>query len=300
MKLLITLLTNHDLPRLKRLVKSVQLQYHENFLNVDTYIVVNTLNDDYYQSVLNANFPFKVIKTESNGKPGKGKNSCMEIFANGDWDFVTVMDGDDFFYPTFLRVIANHLKHYPSLDVLGKIPCDFISKYEPNGGYKFNFIQNDIKYWGSVWGISICHGRFGRPYGPGKGRWVDEDLPSNSDKAILLNKKAVESRMHEDIGNGEDHLYSMQLLNRHQKGELRYFQSMSSDMFVQDRSLDNNIQKKFPQELEVNIMKERMFDYVDVNRSNLDELPIIFKELLLGQYKKEEYIKDLHKTCIIS
>lgn len=300
MKLLITLLTNHDLNRLKRLVKSVQYLYHENYIELDVYIVVNTLNDEYYKSVLDSNFPFKVIRTESNGKPGKGKNSCMEIFSNGDWDFVTVFDGDDFFYPTFLNSIANHVKHYPSLDVLGSIPSDFIATWHPNSGHTFEFKCNDRKFWGSIWGVSMCHGRYGRPYGPGRGAWLDIDLPGNSDKLILLSKRAVRQRMYEEIGNGEDHLFSMQLLKEHQLGKLRYFQSMSSDFFVHDRTLDDNIQKKFPQELEVNIMKEKMLEYVSEDRSNLDELPIIFKDLLLSYRDKMKYIARIHSESIIS
>jgi cellulose synthase/poly-beta-1,6-N-acetylglucosamine synthase-like glycosyltransferase len=137
MKLFLALLTNHKLDKLKRLVRTVELQYPEESIELKPVIVVNTLNDEYYQEVLDANLPFEVVRTESNGKPGKGKNSCMDLFLQSDCDFMTQVDGDDFLYPTFLRSIANHVNHYPDIDVLGRIPLDYLSAREINGGYRF-------------------------------------------------------------------------------------------------------------------------------------------------------------------
>ena len=139
MKLFLALLTNHKLDKLKRLVKSVQLQYHENTIQVEPIIVVNTLNNDYYEEVKEANFPFKVVRTESNGKPGRGKNSCYELFHQSDCDFISIIDGDDFLYPTFLRSLANHINHYPDLDVLCRIPLDCVLTYDPECGHRFCF-----------------------------------------------------------------------------------------------------------------------------------------------------------------
>ena len=284
MKLFLALLTNHKIDKLKRLVKSVQLQYHENTIQVEPIIVVNTLNDDYYEEVKEANFPFKVIRTESNGKPGKGKNSCYELFHQSDCDFISIIDGDDFLYPTFLRSLANHINHYPDLDVLCRIPLDYVTKHEANAGHRFKVGE----YHGSVWGTSLFP--VSREYQPKKGEWVDTQFPIFNLRFIAQSKAGSIERMHEDIGNGEDHLYGIQLLKQHIDGKIRFYRSASSDFLVVDRTLDDNIQVRFPQQHEYPEMKKRMLNYVHPNRSSFDELPCIFKNLELNQFEKEEYI----------
>ena len=85
MKLMLTLLTSNDLHGLKRLVCNVKYELINNgFFDLYPIIVVNTLSEDYYQEVLAEKFPFPVIRTESNGKPGKGKNSCFNIFLDSN------------------------------------------------------------------------------------------------------------------------------------------------------------------------------------------------------------------------
>jgi hypothetical protein len=290
MKLFLALLTNHKLDKLKRLVRTVELQYPEESIELKPVIVVNTLNDEYYQEVLDANLPFEVVRTESNGKPGKGKNSCMDLFLQSDCDFMTQVDGDDFLYPTFLRSIANHVNHYPDIDVLGRIPLDYLSAREINGGYRF---MADESIYASVWGVSLCS--FGERY-PSRGDWLNPGNPVFCVRFMLHSRRSAEIKMHEDIGNGEDHLYGIQLLAEHIKGNLRFFLSASSDFSVIDKSLDDNIQAVFPQtEVDNKLLKSRMSSYVSENRSNFNELPLIFKDLLLNQFEKEQFIKNLFK-----
>lgn len=284
MKLFLALLTNHKLDKLKRLVKSVQLQYHENTIQVEPIIVVNTLNDDYYEEVKEANFPFKVVRTESNGKPGRGKNSCYELFHQSDCDFISIIDGDDFLYPTFLRSLANHINHYPDLDVLCRIPLDCVLTYDPGCGHRFQVGD----YLGAVWGTSNFEAS--KSYQPSRGEWVDQDYPVFELRFIAQSKAGSVERMHEDIGNGEDHLYGIQLLKQHIEGKIRFYRSASSDFLVVDKTLEDNIQSRFPAETEYPEMKKRMLTYVHANRSSFDELPCIFKDLEMNQFEKEEYI----------
>lgn len=288
MKLFLTLLTHHNLPSLKRLVKSAENQYPESSLDVETVIVVNTLSDEYYQSVLDEKFPFKIVRTDSNGKPGRGKNSCRDLFLKSDADFMSQIDGDDFLYPTFVQSIAQHIQHYPNIDVLGKVPVDLVARHKP-GGHNFRCGDND-EFWGGVWGISLIK----RPdHGVGKGQWVDEQSPCSYDRILLQSKLSAVIRMDEDIPNGEDHLYSIQLLAEHQKRNLRYFITMSSDLYVTDRTFTNTIQHQFPFKYYIEEMKTKMLKHVQPWRSSQDELPIIFNKLLLSQDEKAVIIKKI-------
>ena len=289
MKLFLTLLTHHNLPALKRLVKSAENQYPESSLDVETVIVVNTLSDEYYQSVLDEKFSFKVIRTDSNGKPGRGKNSCKDLFLESDADFICQIDGDDILYPTCIKSIAQHIHHYPDLDVLGAVPVDVVRTYQPLG-HTFRCGPND-EFHGGVWGTSMCANQ---PHGPGKGAWVDEQSPCSYDFILLQSKRSAVLRIDEDQPNGEDHLYSIQLLAEHQKRNLRYFLTMSSDFQVIDATATDSIQSQFPfTESVVAEMKTKMLKAVQPWRSSMDELPIIFNELLLSQDEKAVIIKKI-------
>jgi len=288
MKLLITLLTHHNLPSLKRLVKSVENQYPESYIDTEAVIVVNSLSDEYYQSVLNEKFSFKVVRTDSNGKPGRGKNSCRDLFLKSNADFMSQIDGDDLLYPTFVKSIAQHIQHYPNIDVLGCYPSDLVSK-EKAGGYSFRCGPND-EYWGGVWGISLIK----KPdHGIGQAHWVDDPHPCSYDRILLQSKLSAVIRMDEDIPNGEDHLYSIQLLAEHQKRNLRYFITMSSDLYVTDRTFTNTIQFEFPFEPHIEEMKRKMLMHVSPWRSSQEELPVIFNDLLIGQEEKAEILKKI-------
>ncbi len=115
-KILITLLTSGKLNFLKESYNSIINQEPIN-IDYDIVIIVNTLNDSYYEEV---NKLFKnVIRTESNGYPGKGHNSCINYFKEKtNYDYLIPLDGDDFMYPFFLKNLLNYIKRPYTPDIL--------------------------------------------------------------------------------------------------------------------------------------------------------------------------------------
>ena len=102
-KLLVCILTSGQLNFLKESVASV-INQKNNIIDYDIYIVVNTLSEYYYMQVLEyfQNYPkiTKIVRTESNGKPGKGHNSVLSIFRETHkYDNLFMLDGDDLLYP---------------------------------------------------------------------------------------------------------------------------------------------------------------------------------------------------------
>ena len=102
-KLLVCILTSGQLNFLKESVASV-INQKNNVIEYDIYIVVNTLSEYYYMEVLECfrNHPkiTKIVRTESNGKPGKGHNSVLSIFRETHrYDDLFMLDGDDLLYP---------------------------------------------------------------------------------------------------------------------------------------------------------------------------------------------------------
>ena len=281
MKLMTTLLTSNDVPKLARLIKSVQGVIPISSVEWEVVVVVNSIHDGYYEQVLQLDQPFRVVNTESNGKPGKGKNACLEVFLESDCDFVSQIDGDDMLYPSYLQSIYNHVKHYPCIDVLGVIPCDSLCSWELEAGH--HWWVND-KYHASVWGTSMCAPSDNM--GPQKSHLFIDERPVSVDFIMLQSRKSAQIKMNEDIGNGEDHAYTYKLLAEHQKGNLCYFLSMSSDMYCIDRTTEGSAQKVHSYDDYLAPLREEALKYVPEWRSSPYELPVIYKDLLMTHMQK--------------
>lgn len=293
-KLCLCLLTNHDLNRLKRLVVSVQELVQPETIDIQPVIVVNTLSDEYYESVLSADLPFRVVRTESNGKPGMGKNSCHDVFLETDCDYMSQIDGDDILYPSFAISLEKHLKHFKHIDVLGVVPCDVLESQKNDVGWAFD-VGDSLH--ASVWGISLCP-RFGdRHSGPQKdeGFW-DHPLPVTDNFIILQSREAAEKvKMDIDIGCAEDQLFNYQYLAEHQKGNLSYFITMSSDFQIYDRTTPESAQKLFAQSEWTHMIKQEILKLMPEHRSDLSELPVIYHDLHMTQQDKQLWMGNFYK-----
>ncbi len=119
MKVLVVILTSNHTCYALRAYKSVKEQRPVNF-EYDVIINVNSLNTNYFKDVKNAfqNFPVKVVETESNGKPGKGHNSVLELFKQRpNYSYLIMLDGDDMFYPCAFQQLEQLLQKKPDIDV---------------------------------------------------------------------------------------------------------------------------------------------------------------------------------------
>jgi len=291
MKLKLCLLTSHDLKRLKRLVASVQDQIPAESIELHPTIVVNTLSDDYYESVLAEGFPFEVVRTESNGKPGKGKNSCHDVFLESDCDYMSQIDGDDILYPTYLLSLEKHIKHFKHIDVLGVVPCDVLESQENQVGYKFSVADN---LHVSVWGVSIYNSREFNS-GPQRNSYFLDGHNTITDNYIILqSREAAKIRINEEIGFSEDQLFTYQYMSEHINGNLSYFLTMSSDYQIYDRTTQGSMQKVYKQDEWVEEIKREVLKVVPEDRTCFSELPVIYHHLHLNQQQKENWFKDFY------
>ena len=153
-KYLLTILCSSNLELLKISFESAANQL--NYDNYDIFIVINTLNEEFYKEVLNyykENMHKKlkkIIRSESNGKPGKGHNSLLDIFkSEPEYEYLLILDGDDFYYPCALERI-NFINENYKLDLFFLTANTKISKkIEINNNEiekKIDNIQQDINY----------------------------------------------------------------------------------------------------------------------------------------------------------
>jgi len=111
-KYLVGILCSSNVRLLKETFLSVlnQLEYDD----YEIMIIVNTLNEEFYQDVMyefgknNYTKLRKIIRTESNGSPGKGHNSVLKTFYRDcRYDNLIMLDGDDFLFPNAIQRINN-------------------------------------------------------------------------------------------------------------------------------------------------------------------------------------------------
>lgn len=285
MRLVTTLLTSNDIGKLERLCRSVQEVIQIQGVEWEVVVIVNSIHEGYYEKVEALNLPFKVVNTESNGKPGRGKNACLDYLLSTDFDYVSQIDGDDILYPSYLQSLYNHWRHYPSLDVLGVIPCELLQSEHNPSGHTFQVGE----YYASIWGTSMCPPD--SEQGPRVGHLFTEERPSSVDFIILQSRKSAQIKMNEDIGNGEDHAYTYKLLGEHIKGNIQYFLSMSSDLYCIDRTTEGSAQKVHNYHDYLTPMREEALKYVPYHRSNPYELPVIYKDLVMNHIQKEIWLK---------
>ena len=82
-KFLITLLSSSNSELLKLSYNTIIKQLNNPF-DYTIIIIINSINSNYYNEVtkLFENINIEIIQTKSNGKPGMGHNSCINIFNN--------------------------------------------------------------------------------------------------------------------------------------------------------------------------------------------------------------------------
>jgi len=126
-RFLVCVLTSSKIELLDRLINNVHDQKkwkkdEKEDWEYELVIIVNTLNDMYYDTVMNVygKKGINVVRTESNGYPGKGHNSCIDYFGSrsNDFDYMFMIDGDDMIYPYALSSLYDHIQQEPKPDII--------------------------------------------------------------------------------------------------------------------------------------------------------------------------------------
>lgn len=113
---LVAILTSRDIKKLERCIDSVQAQ------SSDIVVIINSLDDKFQNlaKLLSDRKGIKSIITESNGKPGKGKNSVLEYFLSTNYEYLIPVEGDDYLLPNAIEVLTKVHKEY-NMDLLSVI-----------------------------------------------------------------------------------------------------------------------------------------------------------------------------------
>lgn len=274
-KYLLIILCSSNLELLKISFESAVNQL--NYENYDIFIVINTLNEDFYKDVLNYYKENthkklkKIIRSESNGKPGKGHNSLLDIFkSEPEYEYLLILDGDDFYYPCSLERI-DFINEYYKLDMFfltGNTKID--KKIEINiceTKKNIDNTQQDINYdYNTTYIIS----KFQNITGIGK---EYNDVIATPFRLIATNRKIIEN--YNKLFDENMKLYDDNNLNQKNINEnsLSYSSNLENDIL-----LANKIKKK----LDIDHLNNEKFDVIPINLNfnnddnKIKKLKIIF------------------------
>jgi len=280
MKLLVVILTSSNIELLKRALFSVKIQKETKNLKWTTIINVNTLKDSYYQEVLDTlkDEPYEIIRTESNGAPGKGHNSCLKLFEERtEFDYLTMLDGDDLFYPVAFQRFEQMINDKQSLDLVHLMINDKVDFRNHDNSHcyplKFKFLlfgcfDNCQNFW-----------RTQKSPGPINNYLIDTKTPS---RIILVSRnifnKSIKVHYDEDMKLYDDMIAFFSFYELQLKGELNTFSTSESNIYcyncLNEESSSYNLKKKKEENA---IFKKKMLNYPLVMKDNwkIEKLPFI-------------------------
>jgi len=111
-KYLVCILVSSNIDLVKVSLESIVQQ--KGYDDYEIFLIINTLDESFYKEVMDTYMHHsidklkKIIRTESNGKPGKGHNSVLRVFAHHlRYEYLIMVDGDDYLYPYAIQRINN-------------------------------------------------------------------------------------------------------------------------------------------------------------------------------------------------
>jgi glycosyltransferase involved in cell wall biosynthesis len=229
MKVLIAILTSEKIDKLGRCVESVLTQI--DLANV--VIVINTTDSNYASQAqsLADSYGINSVTTESNGKPGKGKNSLLKYFLKTDFTHVIPVDGDDILLPNAVdKLLAIAKDKNP--DVLGLIDGLVmlndetmpVTEWQDHEVLLKRSIDNTDPANLKRLNIHVV-----------KLKRVASEQGNALNRFVLVNRKAASYiRYDESISSGEDVKQGMLLKLMQRDGELDYILLSSQNIYLYD------------------------------------------------------------------
>ena len=279
----------------------------KNFTDYEIFIVVNTKNELFYQEVMRE-FSYhtysklkKVIRTESNGYPGKGHNSVLSIFhADNRYDYLVMLDGDDFLFPYALERINNvQIKNNCDVITLAgntkimRTPATFEKVHtDPQQlTYSFNMTSNYIVRESR--NIKKIHDDYNA-------------LLLTPNRLLCLNKKLLdkyEKLYDERMYVFDDFMYTVILYKETKGTEFNITHLSDPYMYLYNAINDNSVSLKYDthvqsrnDEIDDKYKREIIKEHVD--KYDITELNIIPYDTIIKDTINVQEMQDYHKKMI--
>jgi hypothetical protein len=290
-KILVSILTSSNAKLCKLTYNSILTQ-NEHELNYTVEIVVNSLKVDYYMEVEQEfiGINIKIVKTQSNGFPGKGHNSVLKRFqTQSEYDYCMLIDGDDFYLNNAFSRISHYLNYKP--DVLFLCFTDNLSltcvENSPHISIRvkcfLNYNINDITY--NLW-LTTKGGKSMNPFTNNINKLNTVGRP------LLFSRKALSYDVYYDetLELFDDFIVFMKCFEQCLLGNLKVFGVVDSEIYLYNQLYIDRASNRYSQrEREnINFQKSIKNKYLTLRLWDLKKLPML---TLDEQFQDENYYR---------
>jgi glycosyltransferase involved in cell wall biosynthesis len=230
-------LTSSNLDLLKR---HASIEYSN--IPIDLLVVVINTKDKVYEKEASEYCQQAGIEyyiTESNGTPGRGKNSLLEKFLESDNDYCVQIDGDDYLTPHGVYVYNNlaNTKNPPDAVCLTK---QISMMYDPEGSSK---IPMAMRFFHIDYDVEIAklqeHEVDDRVIEFYQAQKKYSEKEESHCRVTWYSRNAAEHRFLENIHIGEDTLHYFKLKHEHFAGRLVFMNNVESPpTYIYDQTID--------------------------------------------------------------
>ena len=227
MNTIVAILTSGKLHKLERCIKGVLSQ------TKNVVVIINSVDGDYIPRAqqLALSLGVKSVVTESNGKPGKGKNALIQYFLQSEYTHVIPVDGDDVLLPSAVSKLLTIVTDRTP-DVVGLIDglvllndeCMLVEDWLTTETYLNRCINNIDPDHFKKFNLHIA-----------KIRRTAVEYDNLLNRFVLLSRKAAEViNYDEDISGAEDIKQGLYLKLMHKHGLLNYLLLSSQNIYLYD------------------------------------------------------------------
>ncbi len=285
MRLLAIVLTSSDEFLALQAVRSIQDQA-ERIFTVTPKVIVNTLDKFYFQRVRDI-IPdtIEVVQTESNGRPGKGHNSCIRYFeSQQEYDYLLLMDGDDCLYPYALNTLGRVLEQLPDTDLIQLIYNDNLwsngqGRLKLSGDVYADLIESsDMETWPVE-----------KVADPFKHGLLVSKTPT---RPLLFSRRATRLCYSENMAVYDDMIMFLNIAESELSGELNTVTIPNPNIYLYSRLGGGNVSlKNFDEELEQKVFKQESASFLKkYTWDDLKRLPFLNIQDMYPLADKVEFI----------
>ncbi len=231
--------------KLRRCIISLLSQNSSEYINSEILVVINTTREDELESGLGVakELGVKSLITDSNGMPGRGKNSVFDAFLrrNQIGEYLVMIDGDDLLYPVATQILAKLVRLRP--DAIGIQRNDIIDTKKFLGMKSIEFCKGWHLYTqprsqGNFNALNKYINRFNMNRRLGQHR--------TPDRLVLFSFGAASRlRFPEEIAVFEDYAVSLQCRSLFLSEGFRYFNAGNTNIYVYDKSSPDSVSNRF-------------------------------------------------------
>ena len=269
MNVLSLILTSSKIDLLKRGIRSIEEQQPVSFKYI-LKIVVNTLDNNYYNLVCKTiGDKYEVIRTKSNGTPGKGHNSLLQIFKDRpEFTHMTMLDGDDMYYPCAFQQIEKMIIKFPDMDLLHLMINDSI-KINNTSGFNDKILKHNFRLISSFnnrdnWWKTL----------PIKSPLIKKIYECKTPSRIIICNRKVFGVTNpisysENMELYDDFICFFSFYEAFLRGELKSYSTSDTNIYLYNALNDNSVTHKFARkDREQKIFLEESKKYTNVWKSN--------------------------------